>query len=363
MQPKPYIEQWIRADIRNLTAYHVPNATGLIKLDAMENPHTWPDTMRQEWATLIQQVHVNRYPDPSATRLKSTLRTQMGIPSTADILLGNGSDELIQILALAVGSNTSVILAVEPSFVMYRMLADWARVRYIGIPLNPIDFSLDLATVLAAIAEYKPAVIFLAYPNNPTGNLFDADAIREIIRTTAGLVVIDEAYAPFTDATFLNEVLQYANVLVLRTLSKMGLAGLRLGYLVGHADWIIELDKVRMPYNINVLTQETAVFALQHKNLLDNQTHNICAERERLQHSLATLPGVLAYPSQANFILLRVAYATKIMQQLKDAGILIKCLHGSHPLLDNCLRITVGTAAENAILLTALTDIIHRLQL
>jgi len=352
------IDQWVRPTIRTLSAYPVPDATGLIKLDAMENPYTWPEELRREWAGLLQGVDLNRYPDPNATRLKERLRSSLDIPAEAGLLLGNGSDEIIQMLALTLGGPDRVVLSVEPSFVMYRMVATWVGLEYVGVPLRTQDFALDTEAVLEALERYRPALVFLAYPNNPTGNLFDASAIHRILRAAPGLVVVDEAYAPFTDASFLGEVLDHDNLLVLRTLSKMGLAGLRLGYLLGAQEWIREIDKTRMPYNINVLTQVSADLALRHKALLDAQTRQIRAERGRLGQCLAQLPGVRAYPSEANFILFRVARAPAVLQGLKERGVLIKGLHGSHPLLEDCLRVTVGTQEENETFLATLAQVI-----
>ena len=353
------IHRWVRPEIRALTAYQVPDATGLIKLDAMENPYSWPESLRRELAErVVQGVDMNCYPDPQASRLKERLRTSLDIPQGAALLLGNGSDEIIQMLALTLGGVGRVVLSVDPGFAMYRMIATWAGLRYVGVPLRSQDFALDTEAVLEALERYRPALVFLAYPNNPTGNLFDAGAIRRILDAAPGLVVVDEAYAPFADASFLSEALEHGNLLVLRTLSKMGLAGLRLGYLMGPEAWIHEIDKTRMPYNINVLTQVGAELALAHKELLDAQTNHIRVERGRLGQRLASLPGVRAYPSAANFILFRVAQAPAVLQGLKERRVLIKGLHGTHPLLEDCLRVTVGTPEENDCFLAALGQVI-----
>ncbi|KOR30470.1 histidinol-phosphate aminotransferase [Achromatium sp. WMS2] len=351
------IANWINPDIQAMIAYHVPAATGLIKLDAMENPYIWPASMRAEWVKIISQIDVNRYPDPEAAALKIKLRQEFAIPNNLELLLGNGSDELIQILLLAVGGNDHIVLSIEPSFVMYRLIANWTRIKYVGVPLKQPDFTLDINAILTAIKQLKPALIFLAYPNNPTGNLFPSELIHQIIREAPGLVVIDEAYAAFANASFIDEIATYNNLLVLRTLSKMGLAGLRLGYLIGTKDWIEQLAKIRMPYNINILTQVSAEFALHCKDILDAQTKLIVAERGRLLQYLSRLPQLTVYTSAANFILFRVPRSELVMENLKAAGILIKNLHGSHPVLDNCLRVTVGTPEENYKFLTEMQKI------
>jgi len=347
-------EQIIRADIRALSAYHVADATGMVKLDAMENPYRLPAELRGELGGLLAEAAINRYPDPRAPGLKAALRTAFAIPAEMDILLGNGSDEILQILALAVARPGASVLSVEPSFVMYRMIAQFAGLDYVGVPLRP-DFTLDEAALLAAIAQHQPVLTFIAYPNNPTGNAFDRAALERIIQAAPGLVVLDEAYHAFAGGlSFLDALGRYDNLLLMRTVSKLGLAGLRLGYLVGQPAWLQELDKLRLPYNINVLTQIAAEFALRQVAVLEAQAAQIVAERGRLHAALMQQSGVSVFDSQANFLLLRVADAVKVFTGLKARGVLIKNLHGAHPLLDNCLRVTVGAPAENDAFLAAL---------
>jgi histidinol-phosphate aminotransferase len=355
---KNTIERLIRPEIRGLKAYHVPDATGLIKLDAMENPYGWSEDLRREWLQSLQDVHLNRYPDPQGSKLQAALRESMGVPEDMGLLLGNGSDELIQMLALTVARPGRKVLSVDPGFVMYRMIALFAGMEYVGVPLRSEDFSLDLPAVLEAIDRDQPAVIFLAYPNNPTGNLFNSDAIERIVEAAPGLVVVDEAYAPFTDRSFLCRLGYWPNLLVMRTVSKMGLAGLRLGYLAGPGEWLSEIDKTRLPYNINVLTQASAAFALRHKDVLDGQTCRVRAERARLQKALSTVDRIHPYPSEANFILVRmpVGQAGEIFESLKASGVLVKNLDGAHPLLADCLRVTVGRPEENDAFLAALNS-------
>jgi histidinol-phosphate aminotransferase len=349
------IKRWIRPEVQAINAYHVADADGLIKLDAMENPFTWPNALRDDWARLIRDTDVNRYPDPQAQELTARLRDCMQIPEAAGVLLGNGSDEIIQMLALALGGEGRTVLSVEPSFVMYRMIAAFSGLNYVGVPLMSNNFALDEAAMLAAIEEHEPALLFLAYPNNPTGNLFDAAVIERIIRATPGLVIIDEAYAPFTDATFMPRIGEFDNMVVMRTVSKMGLAGLRLGLLAGPQAWIEQIDKTRLPYNINVLTQLSADFALRHKAVFDAQTESIRTMRGYLMRSFEAMEGIEPFSSDANFILLKTpgGKATAIFESLKLQGVLIKKLHGSHPMLADCLRVTVGTSEENSAMVTA----------
>ncbi|MFZ5509923.1 MAG: histidinol-phosphate transaminase [Pseudomonadota bacterium] len=343
----------IRPEILALAAYHVPEATGMVKLDAMENPYALPDRLRHEIGELAARVPVNRYPDPGAADLKAVLRDAMGIPAGAEILLGNGSDEIIQFVALALARPGAVLMAPEPSFVMYRMVATFTGMDYVGVPLAQ-DFSLDVPAMLAAIERRRPAVIFLAYPNNPTGNLFDAAAVEAVLRAAPGLVVVDEAYHAFAGASFLPRLDRYPNLLVMRTLSKLGLAGLRLGFAAASADWITHLEKLRLPYNVNSLTQAIAARVLGEGAVLAHQAEAIVAERARLLAALQALPPVTAFPSAANFILFRIPGAQRVCERLKERRILVKNLHGSHPRLDNCLRVTVGTPEENRAFLDAL---------
>lgn len=353
------VNRWIRPEVRNLTAYRVEDASGLIKLDAMENPYSWPEEMQRAWLNYLQGVGVNRYPDPGATELQQHIRAKMGVPESMGLLLGNGSDELIQMLALAVGSPDKVLMAPEPSFVMYRMTAIFTGMSYIGVPLKD-DFALDLPKMLAEIRERQPALIFLAYPNNPTGNLFADVDIEAILQAAEGLVIVDEAYHAFAGQSWMERLGEYENLLVMRTFSKLGLAGLRLGFLAGPSEFIAELNKVRMPYNINVLTQQTVIFALQHLNTLELQCKQIVAERELMQARLQAMPSVEAYPSAANFILLALKNhnSDTVCQQLKEHGIQIKSMGMEPGPLAGMIRITIGTPEENQSLLDALQELI-----
>jgi histidinol-phosphate aminotransferase len=351
------IQQWVRPEIRALSAYHVPPAQGMIKLDAMENPYRWPDELIDAWLEKLRSVHLNRYPDPQAALVKDGLRREMGVPAGHDILLGNGSDEIIQMLALLVSARGRCVLAPEPGFVMYRLIATLAGLDYVGVPLDA-QFDLDLEAMLAAVKQHQPALVFLALPNNPTGNVFAVDRVRAVIEASDGLVVLDEAYTAFTDADHLGFAEDYDNVLIMRTLSKVGLAGLRLGLLVGAKPWLAEVEKVRMPYNINVLTQLSAEFALENFQVIRQQTAAVRGERERLVSELRGMPALQVWPSEANFLLVRMpeGRARPIFEFLKERNILVKCLDGSHPQLHDCLRLTVGEQADSDQLLAALKE-------
>jgi histidinol-phosphate aminotransferase len=353
-------ERLIRPEVLALHAYHVPAASGMIKLDAMENPYLLPQTLRDDIARLVADAEINRYPDAGALQLKASIREVTNLPPGMDILLGNGSDEIIQLLALAVAKPGSTLLSVEPSFVMYKMIATFTGMKYVGVPLDE-DFALDLQAILDAIQQERPALIFLAYPNNPTGNLFSASAIRKIIEAAPGVVVVDEAYYAFARDSFIPHLSHYDNLLVMRTFSKLGMAGLRLGFLAGSKSWLSQLEKLRLPYNVGVLPQLVATKLLEHHDVLLAQAENIKQQRARLLAALNTIVGVRTYSSEANFILFRVAKATQIFEGLKNRGVLIKNLNGSHPALADCLRVTVGAPEENRKFVVALQDTINQL--
>jgi histidinol-phosphate aminotransferase len=353
------IQALIRPEIRALKAYHVPDATGLIKLDAMENPYSWPQDLRREWLEVMRRVDLNRYPDPDARDLRAQLHQAMGCPDGIGLLLGNGSDELIQMMLMALARPESAVVSPVPTFVMYELIVRAVGVKFVGVPLAP-NFSLDVAAMSQAISTHKPAAVFLAYPNNPTGNLFDSDALAQIIREAPGVVVLDEAYYAFSGKSFLDLLDRHDNLLVMRTLSKLGLAGLRLGVLVGDPAWLSEFDKVRLPYNISSLTQASARFALDHQAVLDDQVKMICADREQLFQILTGMPGIKAWPSRTNFIMFRVEgrRGVDVFDALRHAGVLIKNLGTNHGPLQDCLRVTIGTPEENEAFLQALRQCI-----
>lgn len=354
------IRSLLRPEVLALSAYHVPDSSGYVKLDAMENPYSWPDDMVDEWLARLREARPNRYPDPSCGRLKARLREAYGVPEAAGLLMGNGSDEIIQIILMALKGRDATVLAPEPTFVMYRQIASSLGLEFVGVPLREADFALDMPAMRAMIETHRPAVVFLAYPNNPTGNLFDADDIAEILRIAPGLVVLDEAYTAYAGRSFMPRLAEFDNLLVMRTLSKLGLAGLRLGFVAGAKAWIGEFDKIRLPYNINILTQISTEFALEKRKVLESQVESILRDRQYLYEELDRLPGVHVYRSDANFILFRLLRhdADHVFRKLKDAGILIKNLHSSGGRLAGCLRATVGMPEENGRFLTALAEIL-----
>lgn len=347
------IQRLLTPVVQAMQPYHVAPSAGMLKLDAMENPYTWDEALKSQWLELVRNAEINRYPSPSADDLRKKIIEVMNIPDDLDVMLGNGSDEIIQILTMALNIEGSSMFSIEPSFVMYKVIADTVAMDFHSVRLND-DFSLNLTVTLAAIRAHQPNLLFFAVPNNPTGNSFSAGDLVEIIEASTGLVVIDEAYIAFTEGNMLDLASRYDNVVIMRTLSKVGLAGLRLGMLIGKRAWIEQFNKIRLPYNINILTQVTAQFALQHYDVLQMQALSIKVQREILAQQLQALVGVEVFPSQANFLLIRTQKDTKaIHERLKELGVLVKCLAGGHPMLKQCLRITVSTEQENTLFLKA----------
>jgi len=288
----------------------------------------------------------------------AALTRYVELPAGCALTLGNGSDELIDILSLAVMKPGATILAPVPGFVMYETSAKLRGLHFVGVPLTA-EFELDEAAMLAAIEQHLPAVTYIAYPNNPTANLWDDAVIQRIVDAVGrqqGLVVFDEAYQPFASRSWLQRMAAKPHVLVLRTLSKFGLAGVRLGYLCGAAELVREIDKVRPPYNVSALNAEAALFALEHAGEYARQAAVLRAERETLQAALATVPGVRAFPSEANMVLVRVPDSKRAFEGMKARGVLIKHVAGLHPLLANCLRLTVGAPEENTRMIQVLKE-------
>jgi histidinol-phosphate aminotransferase len=345
-------EKLLRPEVLAMSAYPVPDATGMVKLDAMENPYPLPPELRRELAERLARLELNRYPEPNPRALRELIAQRMGVPPGMEVLLGNGSDDLIQVVTLALARPGAAMMFPSPTFVMYAMNAALTGMRAVPVALRE-DFSLDRDAFIAAVREVRPALVFLAYPNNPTGVLYPAEDVAAIVRAAEGLVVIDEAYHVFAQASFLPRLGEFPNLLVLRTLSKVGLAGIRLGYLAGPRAWVEQLNKVRQVDNVNVLTQAAATFVLEHLEVLEAQAARIRAERAVLADALAALPGLRVFPSHANFLLVRVPDAPRSFARLRAQGVLVKNLH---PGLAGCLRVTVGTPEENRILLSAMKE-------
>ncbi len=343
----------IRQDLRSMHGYAVQPSAGLIKLDTMENPFRLPGPLQRALGERLGAVALNRYPAERGDVLRAALAAHAHMPAGCDIMLGNGSDELITLLTLACAVPGASVLAPVPGFVMYELSAQLQGLKFVGVPTTA-DFELDLPAMLAAVRAHQPGLIYLAYPNNPTANLWDDAAIDAIIDAAPGLVVMDEAYQPFAARDSMQRLERHPHVLLMRTMSKFGLAGVRIGYLMGRREVISEVNKLRPPFNISVLNCEAALFALEHADEYARQAALIRSERDALRVALEAIQGVEPFPSQANMILVRVADAKRTFEGMKALGVLVKNVSAMHPLLDQCLRLTVGTPPENQLMLLAL---------
>jgi histidinol-phosphate aminotransferase len=355
MSLSPLIARYIRQDVQSMHGYAIQPSAGMVKLDAMENPFPLPEALRHELGKRLANVAINRYPGSRIDDLRAALARYVNLPEGYDLILGNGSDEIITLLSMACDVPGAKVLAPVPGFVMYDMSARLQGVQFVGVPLTA-DFELDEAAMLAAIAEHQPAIVYIAYPNNPTANLFDDAVIEKIVSAAPGLVVFDEAYQPFASRSYMDRVTGHDKVLIMRTLSKFGLAGVRLGYLLGPKALVAEIDKVRPPYNVSVLNAEAALFALEHADEFARQAAVLRSERTRLIAALKAMPGVTPFPSEANMVLTRVPDAAALFEALKQRRVLVKNVSKLHPLLSNCLRLTVGTPEENDLMIRALKE-------
>jgi len=354
------MSRYLRADVQGMHGYAVQPSAGFVKVDTMENPFRLPPELRRALGERLAEVALNRYPAERGDVLRAELAKHANMPEGCDIMLGNGSDELISLLTLAADVPGNVVIAPLPGFVMYEMSAKLQGLKFVGVPLTPA-FQLDGPAMLAAVREHQPALLYIAYPNNPTANLWDDSVVDAIIEAAPGLVVIDEAYQPFAARDSLERLRRHEHVVLMRTMSKFGLAGVRIGYMMGRKALIAEVDKLRPPFNISVLNCEAALFALEHVDEYAKQAATIRAEREKLASGIAALPGVHAFPSEANMILARVPDAKRVFEGMRARGVLIKNVSGLHPLLVNCIRITIGTPDENPLTLAALRGALEEL--
>ena len=353
--------RFLRADVQGMHGYAVQPSAGFVKVDTMENPFRLPAHLRRALGERLAEVALNRYPAERNDVLRAALARHARMPEGCELMLGNGSDELISLLTLAADVPGNVVLAPLPGFVMYEMSAKLQGLKFVGVPLTA-DFELDGAAMLAAVREHQPALLYIAYPNNPTANLWDDSVVDAIIEAAPGLVVVDEAYQPFAARDSLARLQRHAHVLLMRTMSKFGLAGVRIGYLIGRKPLIAELDKLRPPFNVSVLNCEAALFALEHVHEYAKQAATIRAEREKLADAIRELPGAHPFPSEANMILVRVPDARRVFDGMKARGVLVKNVSGLHPLLANCIRVTIGTPEENPQTLAALRGALQDLE-
>ncbi len=341
-------------NIKKLSAYTVPNIECAVKLDGNESPYNLEDELGEKIRSELQKVEFNRYPDPNLNSIRSKFAEIYSFPKEG-ILLGNGSDEIIQMLITVFSGKSETVLIPKPTFSMYR-LSSLAQNKSVVESKLDENFDIDLDDFKNMIFEYDPDLIFLATPNNPTGNAFSREKIIEIINCTDAIVVIDEAYFEFCEQDFLSTINNFDNLMVLRTMSKIGFASIRLGMLFGNPELVLELNKARMPYNINSLSQSVMNVVLENKKIVDEKIGLILSERENLKAGLQKISGLEVYPSDANFFLVKTEDSDFLFNELVKKDILIRNMNNEGR-LKNCIRITVGTPKENEKLLGALTSI------
>ncbi len=339
------IKKLVKPNIRSLHAYEAEELSCRIKLDANESPYGFK---------ALRSIKTNRYPDPKASSLRKLVAGEFKI-KPENILHGNGSDELIYYLITTFGGP---VLYPVPTFSMYGIISQALGEKRIEIPLDR-NFDLNTDEFYKTIRKGNPKLIFLSSPNNPTGNSFSSGRILKIIQSTSlrvtrhpSLVVVDEAYQPFSNKkSFVPLLKKYKNLAILRTLSKVGLAGLRVGFMIADPAIIKEVNKVRLPFNLNSVSQAIAVEALRKRKLLRKYIASIISERERLFNGMNKMKNIKIYQSDANFILFKLKNSDKIYKALLKKGVLVKNMKGR---VNSCLRVTVGTPVENRIFLKTL---------
>ncbi|MBC8286606.1 MAG: histidinol-phosphate transaminase [Nitrospinae bacterium] len=335
----------VRDKIKGLKAYQVENLNEGTKLHANENPYPPSPKLLKKIFQRLDELELNRYPDPDCRNLKQAIANKTGA-LTEQIIIGNGSDELIQYLMQVLCDEGDTIAFPDPTFAMYGITAQCLGLNPVSFPLND-NWDFEAQPALEVLAKHKARLVFISYPNNPTGNCFSEQAIQQVIEQFEGIVVLDEAYHDFAGKSFFKQMENHNNLVILRSLSKIGLAGLRIGYGIFPSMLAEQVNKVRLPYNSNTLSQWVATELLNDFTHVQNQIHSIVEERNRLMHELSKLPAIIAYPSNSNFILFQAPNGgEKLFNDLKENGTLLRNLN-SHPRLKNCLRVTIGTKLEN----------------
>jgi len=340
--------------VKNLKAYQVEDVKEGIKLHANENPYPTSPEFTKIILNCLKNLDLNRYPDPDCKILKKTISNIIKTP-TNQLIIGNGSDELIQNIMQIFCNEGDTIAFPDPTFAMYYIIAKGMGLKVEAYPLNK-EWDFNAKQLLNHLLSTKARLVFISYPNNPTGNCFSRKEIQELIENYQGIVVLDEAYYDFSGLTFLDQMQNHNNLVILRSLSKIGLAGLRVGYGIFPSELADEINKVRMPYNSNSISQFAAAELLKNFSLVQNQIDSIKNERNRLLTELSKMKSITTFPSDSNFILFKAANnGEKLFYDLMENGVLIRNL-GSHPMLNNCLRVTIGTKLENDQFLERLTQ-------
>ena len=352
--PSVDLMKLIQRNVLSLEPYHVEDNDCEIKLHANENPFPPSKELLDLFSASLQKLQLNRYPDPDSKALKDSIANRLDI-KTERLVIGNGSDEIILFLLQVFCQEGDTIIFPEPTFAMYSIIAQSLSIKSASISLDS-QWNFNADALLRSAEENNSRIIFLSYPNNPTGNCFSDIQVQKVIESFQGIVVIDEAYHDFSRKSFINQIEEHNNLVVLRSLSKIGLAALRVGFGVADPLVINEINKVRLPYNSNTISQTFAEHLTTNFEAVQEQIDSIVDERHRLLGELQKIKSVTAFPSDSNFILFKTEKsANNIFTYLSKNGILVRNL-SSHPKLNNCLRVTVGTKNENDRFLSKLKD-------
>lgn len=352
------LDDYVREAVKKLVPYKVSKVNGALKLDAMENPYNLPEDILQEVAKEIKELRFNRYPNPVCEELRKTISSTYKLPEEY-ILIGNGSDELILDLLLSFGRSDCQVVYPSPTFEVYGIVAKMLGLKTKEITLEK-NYEIDPQKIIDC---GKGNIIFISYPNNPTGNCFSEESIYKIIKDASSLVVIDEAYFGFSKKTFLLDIKRYPNLIISRTFSKMfSLAALRVGFLCASPEIVNILLKVKLPYNVNSFSQIAAKIILSKNGYFKEKAEEIIEERERIYNSLREIKEITPYSSEANFILFKVKNSKSdyIYESLIKEGIIIRSFRNTPPVAD-CLRISIGTREENDIFMEKLKKILSKI--
>lgn len=349
----------VRKELMDLKPYEEPSLpAGVVRLHANENPYPFPEAVREAIIDQLRDLEISRYPDPAAGALRESISAYTQWPADK-IIVGNGSNELILTLMLTFGGPGARIVIPTPTFSMYQIIANLTGATAVNVPLNK-DYEIDMFTLERELEHPDTKLVMLCSPNNPTGGIIDTQLVERICASTKALVVLDEAYYEFAQQTALESLKDISNLSILRTFSKaFGLAGQRVGYMLANDEVIYQVKKASLPYNLNAFTQTAAKVALEKAHEFAPQIEAVLADRSRVAEALTQMPGIVVYPSLANFILFKCTQrpAGEIFQKLTEAGVIIRYFNEA-PGLENCLRITIGTKEENDIFIEKLSQIL-----
>ncbi len=346
-----------REEIRSLSAYDVPQIRAEVELDSNESPWNLTPGIRAEIEDALKGFEYNRYPDIAADPLRTELAGLHGI-KPENILVGNGSNEVLMDTLLTYGGPGRLALIFEPTYSMHSGILDITCTKHLDCPLDE-SFMIDEDEAVAYIGRERPDLVFICSPNNPTGNTQKAETIERMLKASNCPVIVDEAYGEFLDGTSVGMLSEFENLILVRTFSKAyQLAALRVGYMLASKEIVDMVDRIRLPYNLNGFSQMAAIIVLKNRKELEGQLVSIRRERAHLLEGLNRIEGVEAFPSDANFILFRTQKdAPLVYDALLDKGVLIRDFSSKRG-LENCLRVTVGTAEENNIFLARLKEVL-----